>query len=212
MAAIGVLVISIVPFTLRNTAAYGQFLLLNSNAGYAMFSAQHPMHGTEFREFDAAPIPDELVGQNEAQLDKELMQRGIGFVLAEPGRYLMLSLSRVVDYFEFWPTPDTALLNNVGRVGSIGLLLPFMLIGLWLALRHGGPRSMGGWRAFAQSPLALISLFMLVYSVLHIFTWAMPRYRLPVDAVALPLAALAIASVVNWLRVRRQPTRARTAA
>ncbi|MBI5566724.1 MAG: hypothetical protein HY870_17625 [Chloroflexi bacterium] len=209
-AAIGVLVISIAPFTLRNYLAYGQFMLLNSNAGYAMFSAQHPMHGTEFREFDAAPIPAELIGQNEAQLDKELMQRGIGFVLAEPGRYLALSLSRVVDYFEFWPTPDTALINNVGRVGSIGVLLPFMLIGVWLAFRHGGVRSTGGWRAFSQSPLALISLFMLVYSVLHIFTWAMPRYRLPVDAVALPLAALAIASAVHWLRERARSGQART--
>jgi hypothetical protein len=162
VVAIAVLVLSIAPFTIRNYLAYGQFLLLNSNAGYAMFSAQHPMHGTIFREFDAAPVPDELVGQNEAQLDKELMQRGIGFVLAEPGRYLALSMSRVVDYFEFWPTPDTSLLNNVGRVGSIGVLLPFMLIGLWLAFRHGGVRSAGGWRAFSQSPLALISLFMLV--------------------------------------------------
>ncbi|MBP7687471.1 MAG: glycosyltransferase family 39 protein [Thermoflexales bacterium] len=203
VVAIAVLVLSIAPFTIRNYAAFGQFLLLNSNAGYAMFSAQHPMHGTEFREFDAAPVPPELVGLNEAQLDKELMARGIGFVLAEPGRYLALSMSRVVDYFEFWPTPDTSLLNNVGRVGSIGVLLPFILIGLWLAFRHGGIRSAGGWRAFSQSPLALISLFMLVYSVLHVFTWAMPRYRLPVDAVALPLAALAMASVINRWRARK---------
>ena len=78
MVAIAVLVLSIAPFTIRNYAAFGQFLLLNSNAGYAMFSAQHPMHGTEFREFDAAPVPPELVGLNEAQLDKELMARGIG--------------------------------------------------------------------------------------------------------------------------------------
>ncbi len=196
--AIAVLVLSIAPFTIRNYLAYGQFLLLNSNAGYAMFSAQNPMHGTEFREFDAAAIPDELLGLNEAQLDKELMARGVGFVLAEPGRYLALSMSRVVDYFEFWPTPDTSLINNVGRVGSIGVFLPFMLIGLWLAFRQGGPRTIGGWRIFAQSPLALCSLFMLVYSVLHIFTWAMPRYRLPVDAVLVIFAAVAVGRVVRW--------------
>jgi hypothetical protein len=207
VVAIAVLVVSIAPFTIRNYAAYGQFLLLNSNAGYAMYSAQHPMHGTNFREFDAAPIPPELIGQNEAQLDRELMQRGIGFVLVDPGRYLALSLSRVVDYFEFWPTADTSLINNVGRAGSIGLFLPFMLIGLWLAFRFGRPHAIGGWRTFAQSPLALISLFMLVYSALHIFTWAMPRYRLPVDAVALPLAAIAIADLAHWLTERRRRPR-----
>ena len=202
VVAIAVVVVSIAPFTIRNYNVYGQFLLLNSNAGYAMFSAQNPVQGTEFREFDAVPIPAELAGQNEAQLDNELMRRGIGFVLAEPARYLALSLSRVVDYFQFWPTADTSLINNIGRVGSFGLFLPFMLIGLWLAFRSGGPRSLGSWRTFAQSPLALISLFMLVYSALHIFTWAMPRYRLPVDAVALPLAALALLVLIDWVRVR----------
>ena len=202
VVVIAVVVVSIAPFTIRNYIVYGQFLLLNSNAGYAMYSAQNPMQGIEFREFDAVPIPAELAGQNEAQLDNELMRRGIGFVLAEPGRYLALSLSRVVDYFQFWPTADTSLINNIGRVGSFGLFLPFMLIGLWLAFRSGGPRSLGSWRTFAQSPLALTSLFMLVYSALHIFTWAMPRYRLPVDAVALPLAALAMLVLIDWVRVR----------
>jgi hypothetical protein len=189
--AAGLIALTILPFTLRNYAAYGQFLLLNSNAGYAMFSAQHPMHGTSFKEFDAAPVPADLNGLNEAQLDRELMQRGIGFVLAEPGRYLLLSLSRIPDYFEFWPTPDTAPLNNLGRAGSIGVLLPFMLAGMIMALRLAGPRAQGNWRSFSTSPLAMVLLFMLVYSVLHIFTWAMPRYRLPVDAVALSFAALA---------------------
>ena len=47
------------------------------------------------------------------------MARGIGFVLAEPGRYLLLSLSRVRDYFEFWPTADSSLIFNAGRVRSI---------------------------------------------------------------------------------------------
>ncbi len=135
------------------------------------------------------------------------MQRGIGFVLADPGRYLLLSLSRVADYFEFWPSPDSSLINNVGRVGSFGVLLPFMLVGGWLAFKFTGPRLAGGWRKFSQSPLALISLFMLVYSLMHIFTWALPRYRLPVDAVALPLAAIAVAELAHWLSARRRRLR-----
>ena len=81
------------------------------------------------------------------------------------------------------------------------MLLPFILIGLWLAFRHGGIRSAGGWRAFSQSPLALISLLMLVYSVLHVFTWAMPRYRLPVDAILLIYAGLAVS--ILWARLER---------
>ena len=130
--------------TLRNYHVYGTFLLLNSNAGYAMYSAQHPMQGTSFQEFSAVPIPDELWGLNEARLDRELMRRGLGFVVADPGRYLLLSLSRVRDYFEFWPTRDTSLLHNLGRVGSFALFLPFILYGIWLSLRAAGPGSFQG--------------------------------------------------------------------
>jgi hypothetical protein len=199
LASAFALSLCILPFTVRNYRVYGHFLLLNSNAGYAMYSAQHPMHGTSFREFDAAPVPPDLAGLNEAQLDRELMRRGIGFILADPGRYLLLSLSRVRDYFEFWPAPATTLLHNVGRTASFGLFLPFMLYGLWLALRHAGlGRSLSSWLRFSTTPLALALLFVAFYSLLHVLTWAMIRYRLPVDAVLLPFAALALADL--WHR------------
>jgi len=199
LAAAGlVLALAILPFTIRNYLVYGEFLLLNSNAGYAMYSAQHPMHGTSFQEFAAAPMPSNLAGLNEAQLDRELMRRGIGFVLDEPWRYLRLSLSRVPDYFEFWPTANTTLLHNLGRVGSFGLFLPFMLYGLWLAIRQVRPlRTWADWVRFSGTPLALILLFMIFYPLLHILTWAMPRYRLPVDAVAMPFVALALADLAH---------------
>lgn len=202
--AAGLLAFSIFPFTVRNYSVYGQFLLLNSNAGYAMYSAQHPLHGTDFQAFVGMPIPDELVGRNEAQLDQDLMQLGIRFILADPGRYLLLSSSRAVAYFEFWPTPDTTLLNNIGRVGSIGLFLPFMLYGLYLALRWMDWGGRHNWAAFSITPIALSLLFIGFYSVLHIMTWAMPRYRLPVDAVALSYAALALARIGQLIGERRR--------
>lgn len=196
--------LAVLPFTIRNYLVYKEFLLLNSNAGYAMYSAQHPNHGTNFQEHIAFPIPEELYDLNEAQLDRALMSRGIGFVLDDPGRYLLLSLSRVPDYFEFWPTPDTGLLYNIGRVVSFGLFLPFMLYGIYLAIRQVGPlRTRKDWMEFSITPLALLLLFILSYSLLHIFTWAMPRYRLPIDAVALPFAALALHDL--WLKLYRRP-------
>lgn len=181
----------ILPFTLRNYRVYGEFLLLNSNTGFAMYSAQHPMHGTEFREYVAAPLPTDLdpMPANEAQWERALLRRGFGFIAADPVRYARLSLSRVADYFIFWPAPETSPLHNLGRTLSFGLLLPCMLYGLWLS-RHA-------WRR-----LRLLYLFMLCYSLLHILTWAMSRYRLPVDAVLLLFAALALVEL--WGRLRRR--------
>jgi hypothetical protein len=183
-----IILLFILPFTVRNYRAYGEFLLLNSNTGYAMYSAQHPLHGVSFQAFAAAPLPDDLSPRpaNEAQWERALMRRGIEFVIAEPVRYLRLSLSRVVDYFKFWPSAETTLLHNVGRVASFGLFLPFMLYGLWLSRTE-------------RRRYRLLYLFILFYSVLHILTWAMIRYRLPADAVLLLFAALAIDEL--WRRI-----------
>jgi len=180
----------ILPWTARNYVAYGDFLLLNSNAGYALYSAQHPMHGTNFQEFDAAPLAEGWWGRSEPELDRDLMRQGVQFILDDPVRYLLLSLSRVRAFFEFWPTPDTTLLNNVGRTASFGLSLPLMLYGLFLALRSPQFLRRNG----------LLFLFAAFHTLLHLLTWAMVRYRLPVDAALMPLAALALTDLVQRVR------------
>lgn len=189
-----IVLLMLLPFTVRNYRAYGDFLLLNSNAGYALYSAQHPLHGTSFEAFEAAPLPSDLFGiaQNEAQWDRALMVRGIQFILDEPLRYMRLSASRVADFFMFWPSSETIFVNNVGRVASFGLFLPIMIYGLWL--------SRSRW-----TELQLLYLFMIFYTLLHVMTWAMIRYRLPVDAVLLIFAAIALAKVSRrWPKWRKQ--------
>ncbi|NLG28456.1 MAG: glycosyltransferase family 39 protein [Chloroflexi bacterium] len=199
------LLLSIAPWTLRNQRVYGHFLLLNSNTGYAMYSAQHPMHGYRFDEFAAAPLPDDLAGRNEAEWDSDLLRRGICFVLDEPQRYLALCLSRVRAFVEFWPTPGASTINNIGSVLSFGLFLPFMLYGLALALC----RSSAAAGALDRPSRNLLLLFMATYSFVTIMTWAMVRYRLPVDAVALLFAALALVDLGERLarRLRGAPHR-----
>ena len=199
-----ILLLSIFPWTLRNYRVYDSFLLLNSNAGYAMYSAQHPMHGTSFQEHEAAPLPEDL-GRNdwptEPEWDRALMERGIGFVVAEPGRYLLLSLSRVLDFFEFWPTRNTSLMNNVGRLISFTAFLPFMIYGSVLALRHT-VRISHKVLDFIQQPTTFLLGFASFYALLHILTWAMPRYRIPVDAVMMAFAASAIVDLYTRIQPR----------
>jgi hypothetical protein len=202
---VAILLAAVLPFTLRNYRAYGELLLLNSNAGYAMYSAQHPLHGVSFDAYAAAPLPDDLTPPpaNEAQWDRALMARGVQFVLDDPGRYLLLSASRAVDYFEFWPKASSSLLFNVGRLASFTLLLPFMVYGVWVALRSARTAAQPRRLARLFSPPAFLLLFVFVYSLLHIFTWAMPRYRLPVDAVLLIFAAAGLSDLVRripWIR------------
>ncbi len=174
-------------------------MLLNTNAGFAFYWANHPVHGTDFKALlppDGPSyqelVPPELRSLDEAALNDALMARGWGFVAADPGRYLRLSLSRVKDYFMFWPSPDSGRLSNLARVLSFGLALPFMLYGLW--------RSRRDWRRCLP-----VHLYTGCYVMLHLLSWALVRYRLPVDGVLLVFAGLG-ASALPWLMMKNGGT------
>jgi hypothetical protein len=181
----------ILPFTAYNYARFGQVVLLNTNAGFAFFWANHPIYGDRFVAVLTEPsyvdlVPPELRPLNEAALDSALLRRGFGFVLDDPARYVRLSISRVPVYFMFWPTAESGALSSAVRVLSFGVALPFMLGGLgWWALGRAGPRTHG----------SLLALFMLVYTLVHLLSWSLIRYRLPVDAVALTFAGLGLAAL-----------------
>lgn len=189
------LAIMILPFTIYNTIRFGTFVLLNTNAGYALYWANHPIYGTQFESIISPEIsnymimlPEELrfTRLNEAELEKELMKRGIQFILNDPVRYFLLSLSRIPSYFTFWPTPKSSTISNLSRIASFGIAWPFMLYGIVISLIRRSRKD------FFASPVVLILLFFLVYSAIHILTWTLVRYRLPVDAVLLIFAAYAV--------------------
>lgn len=193
-----VLVALIAPVTWFNYQQFERFVLLNTNAGYAFFWGNHPVYGDEFVPILAEPgayqalIPPELLFLDEAALDQALLRRGVGFALEDPGRYLRLSLSRIPVFFDFLPSAESGWISNLARVGSFGLFLPLMLWGLW----RGFPRSL-------DSPGALLLLFAGVYTALHLLTWALVRYRLPVDAVLLIFAGRGAMDLIR--KLRRQP-------
>jgi len=197
---VGLAILLILPFTLYNYARFDRFVLLNTNAGYAFFWGNNPVYGTRFQGILTPEmgsyqslIPEELRGLDEPALEQALMRRGLGFVTDDPGRYVLLSLSRVPVYFMFWPSSESGTLSNISRVGSFGLFLPLMLTGLIYSLANRKIRR----RTFGDSSLLL--LFVALYSVVHLLSWALVRYRLPVDAILLIYAGVAVEAV--WLRL-----------
>ena len=187
----------ILPVTLYNYSRFGRFVLLNTNSGYAFFWGNNPIYGTRFIPILSTPeyqamIPEEVRHLDEAALDQELLKRGIQFVMADPKRYILLSLSRIPPYFMFWYSSDSSMLSNISRIGSFGVFLPFMLYGLFLAIR----KNRGFWN-LVFSAQGLLILFTLVYSGVHILTWTLIRYRLPVDAVLIPFAGLALLDIAE---------------
>jgi 4-amino-4-deoxy-L-arabinose transferase-like glycosyltransferase len=186
-----VIILLIAPWTLRNYRVYQKFLLLNSNAGYALFASNNPNLGTDWNNDEVVvPVPEDLKGQNEAELDRALARRGVQFIISDPQRYLWLSLDKALEYFWFWPSATSSRISNLNRVLSYGLYLPFMLLGLYLSFSR--------WRSFV-----VLYLFIVIHTGIHLLSWPAPRYRLPVDAVSMVFAGLALLELARQSKTWR---------
>jgi 4-amino-4-deoxy-L-arabinose transferase-like glycosyltransferase len=192
-----VVFILIIPFTIYNYTRFNRFVLLNTNAGFAFFWGNHPIYGTHFESILPPEmgsyqelIPEELKDLNEAALDQELLKRGIQFVIDDPLRYVLLSISRIPPFINFWPSSESGLVSNVVRVASFGIMLPFMLFGLVLSyLRRKKPLS--------KQPLGLLFLYIIIYAAIHLLTWTLIRYRLPIDAILVIFAGYSFIDLIN---------------
>ena len=185
---LAIMFLLIFPWTLRNYLVYQEFLLLNSNAGYAFYASNNPNLGTDWRnEVVVVPVPDELAGKNEAELDRALTQKGLEFILADPQRYFWLTLNKTLEYVRFWPSSDSSPISNLNRVLSFGLYLPFMILGLGFSTTR--------WRSFMP-----LYLFIAIHSGIHLLSWPSPRYRLPVDAILMVFAGLTIIELAKQLK------------
>ena len=182
----GIAAALILPWTVRNYLVFDRFLLLNSQSGHILWNSNHPELGVRFGGAPMFPIPEDLLGLNEVDLSNELLRRGLANIAADPWRFVRLSVSRVADFFRFWPIPTSSTLNNLARTASFTILLPFMIGGLALSLRE-----CRRW--------VLLYLFIAAYTFIHIISWPGVRYRLPVDVALVPFAAVAAVALFEWL-------------
>jgi hypothetical protein len=196
LISIVIITAAILPFTVFNYLRFDRFVLLNTNAGYAFFWGNHPVYGSHFISILPAAqylemIPSELRNLDEAELDQALLKLAIGYILEDPVRYIQLSISRIPAYFFFWPTKESGLISNFTRVFSFGAFMPFMLGGLLLIFKRHK------WKEIVDSPISLLLVFITVYTLIHLLTWALIRYRLPVDAVLVLFASYWLTGIIS---------------
>jgi 4-amino-4-deoxy-L-arabinose transferase-like glycosyltransferase len=186
--------LSVLPFTIHNYLLWGRFLLLEAQFGHVFWNGNHPGHHGDFNPVTVFPIPAEiLASHNDVEITSRLLFLGVQNVLRDPGGFLLLTLTRLREFFLFWPTAKSGQVESLLRVLSFGMLWPFAVLGLL--------RSRGRWRE-----LAPLLLYMLALTAVYSVTWTMIRYRVPVDAVLIPFGALGVVSSWTWLygALRRQ--------
>ena len=185
---VAVIVLAVAPFTWQNYQMFDRFLLLEANFGHVFWNGNHPDSLGNFHPYRVFPIPpDVLALDNDVEITNELLRRGIQNILNDPGLFVMLTITRLREFFLFWPTSESDILANLLRVFSFGIMWPFAAAGLWLSRRQ--------WR-----DLLPIYIFMLMHTGIYAVTWTMIRYRVPLDAFLIPFAAVAAVRLYQWIR------------
>lgn len=181
LVPIVMIVLTVTPFTLRNYQIWGRFLLLEAQFGHVFWNGNHPDSEGDFHPYRVFTIPDEvLVSNNDAIITNQLLRMGLENIFEDPGLFVSLTITRLREFFKFWPTSESDSLANIMRVLSFGLLLPLSLIGLWFAKKE-------------SEKLLPIWIFMVIHTAVYAVSWTMIRYRIPLDAFLAIFAGLAIA-------------------
>ncbi len=166
---VGVLVIGVAPWLVRNYEVFGRFVFIRSNFGaefrmgnsatarglwmHYLNPAQNPLKLRRYEEL------------GELEYVRQEQQQAFAYVRQHPGEFLSTSVKRAVYFWSGEPRvyaiPGAGLLRNSLFLGASVLAF----LGLGLAYHRGlnaGP---------------LLASTMLVYPLVYYFVYTMPRYR-----------------------------------
>jgi 4-amino-4-deoxy-L-arabinose transferase-like glycosyltransferase len=192
-----VCILCVLPWTIRNYVVFNAFVPLKSSIGTNLLQGNNPYaNGITFDGFYENQIQQIFTEQerakwqtmDEVQKNKFMEEKAIGFIKADPKRFVELTLKRTFYYWSFVnpyrPTPYDSL-----RIATYGPVLILAVIGLILSRRKK-------WREGSLF-LALIVSYPLFYYVTQI---TINRYRYGVEAFLLILASYAAVELVNGFR------------
>ena len=132
-----------------------------------------------FSNIEVFPIPSHILDSNNgAIINNELLLLGMRNISNNPLEFFQLTVTRLIEFYKFWPSANSDFTANVLRVISFGIMWPFVVAGIWL--------SRSRWRE-----LMPIYLFIIIHTAIHAISWTMIRYRIPLDALFIIFAAFA---------------------
>jgi hypothetical protein len=203
-AAVAIIVLCCIPWTVRNYRVFHQFVPLRSVLGLQLWLGNNDETQDIFRG-DLHPIynaseRDQYISLGEIAYMQKKKQEAIAYVLSHPAREAHLITYRAISIWsggtpypleDFLGTPSlrfrTILAFNL--VAALGTLC-----GIIILFRE-------------RSPFAVpVAIFPLIYPWAYYLTLALPRYRLPIDPIVILLLAISIQ------RVAQKFARAKSAA
>src|SRR5580658_2902269 len=200
-AAVAIIILCCVPWTIRNYRVFHQFVPLRSVLGLQLWLGNND-HTQDIFRGDLHPIynaaeREKYISLGEIAYMQQKKQEAVAYMLSHPAREAHLILHRAISIWsggtpypleDFIGTPSLrfrAILafNLVAALGT--------LCGIIILLRE---------RSQFAFPVAA---FPLVYPWAYYLTLALPRYRLPIDPIVMLLLAISIQRVAQeFVRAR----------
>jgi len=177
LASIGICILTLVPWTIRNYVTFYRLMPIRDNLGLELWIGNHEgearLNGDDFLRMVA-----EYNRLGEMRFMDTKRQLAAQFIRQHPGSFLRLSVQR---FYKFWTAPDGSAWILVGPLAWLGMFLALWQKGL-TAVRYA----------------IVIVMFPFVYYITH--TGSM--YRHPAEPVILVLAAYASVSTLQALAKR----------
>jgi hypothetical protein len=197
-AAVAIIILCCVPWTVRNYRVFHQFVPLRSVLGLQLWLGNNDQTQDIFRG-DLHPIyntpeREKYMAQGEMAYMQQKKQEAIEYMLSHPAREAHLIFYRAISIWsggtpypleDFIGTPSlrfrTVLAFNLAA--TLGTLC-----GIIILFRE-------------RSPFAVpLAAFPVIYPWAYYLTLALPRYRLPIDPIVMLLLALSMERVARKLR------------
>jgi 4-amino-4-deoxy-L-arabinose transferase-like glycosyltransferase len=189
-----VCILCVLPWTIRNYLVFNAFVPVKSSLGMNLLQGNNPYaNGVTFDDYYNGRYElfteqerEKLRRLDEVQRDKILQEKAIGFIKADPKRFVELTLRRIFYYWSFVNPYRPTAYDNL-RIVTYGPVFIFAVVGLILACRRR-------WREGSLF-LTLIVSYPLVYYITQI---TINRYRYGVEAFLVILASYAALELIKW--------------
>ncbi len=203
VAAVVIIILCCVPWTIRNYRVFRQFVPLRSVLGLQLWLGNNDQTQDIFRG-DLHPIyntpeREKYIALGEIAYMRQKKQEAVAYMLSHPTREFHLILYRTISIWsggtpyplvDFLGTPSLRFrivlaFNLIAALGTLcGIIILFR----------------------ARSPFAIpISAFPLIYPWAYYLTLALPRYRLPIDPIVMVLLAISIQRLAQKLSPAKSP-------
>ncbi len=136
VAGVALVLAVMLPWGIRNQLTFGQLILTTTKLGYNLYKYYHPLM-TADQKVAVVPFPD-LGDRTEPQREALMRQQALQFMRDDPGRTLRFMLAKLGLLFKIVPTNEVNQKYALVSASSYGVLLPFMVAGLVMAVRRGG--------------------------------------------------------------------------